>query len=203
MNILAISNYFTLISNKFDWIIANIRNFLNFVIIGFTCITVILKIFSRSIVSAKSLYNKNTLFKLFILLKLKLTIIKNHYVLIKDDSDLKLGRIIDVLPSEEDSEIRSCLVKTKHSQGVYPTSKLRYLEGYSGEEIPLSNNDVVANQPDALARDKLPRDAKEQAKQKLKKLNLHLVGMFLSMTGRKGLQNQWDFSFLGDLESPS
>ena len=127
----------------------------------------------------------------------------NHYVLIKDDSDLKLGRIIDVLPSEEDSEIRSCLVKTKHSQGVYPTSKLRYLEGYSGEEIPLSNNDVVANQPDALARDKLPRDAKEQAKQKLKKLNLHLVGMFLSMTGRKGLQNQWDFSFLGDLESPS
>ena len=69
-NILTILNYYTLISNKFDWIIANIRNFLNFVIIGFTCITIILKIFSRSIVSAESLYSKYTLFKLFILLNL-------------------------------------------------------------------------------------------------------------------------------------
>ena len=117
---------------------------------------------------------------------------ENQYVLIKDDSDLKLGRIVKVLPSQEDSEIRSCLVKTKNSQGVYPTNNLRYLEGYAGEEIPLPVNDAPANQPDVLERMKLPRDAKSKATDRLKKLNLHLVGMFLSTTGKKKLQHYLD-----------
>ena len=115
-----------------------------------------------------------------------------QYVLIKDDSDLRLGRIIRVLPSQEDMEIRSCLVKTKNSQGVYPTNKLRYLEGYAGEEIPLPENEVPAEKPDVLERTKLPRDAKAKAKEKLEKLNLHLVGMFLSTTAGRNWHQQWD-----------
>ena len=87
-----------------------------------------------------------------------------------------------VLPSQKDSEIRSCLIKIKNSQGVYPTNKLRYLEGYTGEEIPLPENEVSTNTPDVLVRNKLQRDAKTKAKDRLKELNLHLLGMFLSMT---------------------
>ena len=117
---------------------------------------------------------------------------ENQYVLIKDDSDLKLGRIVKVLPSQEDLEIRSCLVKTKNSQGVYPTNNLRYLEGYAGEEITLPKNDAPANQPDVLERTKLPRDAKNKATDRLKKLNLHLVGMFLSTTGKEKSQHYLD-----------
>ena len=60
---------------------------------------------------------------------------------------------------------------------------------------------MLANQPDVLVRDKLTHDAKSQANHKLKKLNLHLAGMFLSMRGREALQNQWGDSFLGDPES--
>ena len=66
-----------------------------------------------------------------------------QFVLIKDDNDLKLGKIINLIHSDEDSEIRSCLVRTKNFEGIYPTCKLRYLEGYTGEDIPLSPiNDV-------------------------------------------------------------
>ena len=90
-----------------------------------------------------------------------------------------------VLPSQEDLEIRSCLVKTKNSQGVYPTNKLRYLEGYAGEVIPLPDNEVPLNQTDVLGRKKLPRDAKAKATERLGKLNLHLVGMFLSTTAKE------------------
>ena len=116
----------------------------------------------------------------------------NQYVLIKDDSDLRLGRIVEVLPSQEDSEIRSCIIKTKNSQGVYPTNKLRYLEGYAGEGIPLSDNEVPLNQPDVLERRKLPRDAKAKAKQRLEKQNLHLVGMFLSTTAKENWHHHWN-----------
>ena len=84
----------------------------------------------------------------------------NQYVLIKDDSDLKLGRIVEVLPSHKDLEVRSCIVKTKNTQGVYPTSRLRYLEGYAGEPIPLTDKEVPSNQSDVLERKKLPRVAK-------------------------------------------
>ena len=46
----------------------------------------------------------------------------DHYVLIKDDntSDLKIGKIIEVLPSS-DNEIRQVMVKTAHSTGIFPT----------------------------------------------------------------------------------
>ena len=112
--------------------------------------------------------------------------------MIKDDSDLRLDRIVEVLPSQEDSEIRSCIIKTKNSQGVYPTNKLRYLEGYAGEGIPLSDNEVPLNQPDVLERRKLPRDAKAKAKQRLEKQNLHLVGMFLSTTAKENWHHHYD-----------
>ena len=116
----------------------------------------------------------------------------NQYVLIKDDSDLKLGRIVEVLPSHEDLEVRSCIVKTKNSQGVYPTSRLRYLEGYAGEPIPLTDKEVPSNQSDVLERKKLPRDAKAKATERLEKLNLHLVGMFLSTTAKENWHHHWD-----------
>ena len=112
--------------------------------------------------------------------------------MIKDDSDLRLGRIVEVLPSHEDLEIRSCVIKTKNSQGVYPTNELRYLEGYAGEVIPLTDNEVPLNQPDVLERKKLPRDAKAKATQRLEKLNLHLVGMFLSTTAKENWHHHYD-----------
>ena len=111
----------------------------------------------------------------------------------KDDSDLKLGRIVKVLPSLEDSEVRSCLVKTKNTQGVYPTNRLRYLEGYAGEPIPLTDKEVPSNQSDVLERKKLPRDAKAKATQRLEKLNLHLVVMFLSTTAKENWHH-WNSS---------
>ena len=92
---------------------------------------------------------------------------------------------MEVLPSHEDLEVRSCIVKTKNTQGVYPTSRLRYLEGYAGEPIPLTDKEVPSNQSDVLERKKLPRDAKTKASKRLKELNLHLVGMFLSTTGKE------------------
>ena len=57
-----------------------------------------------------------------------------HYVLIKDDSsnDLRIGKITKINPSE-DLEVRSVQVKTKFSEGVFPVCKLRYLEGYKGD----------------------------------------------------------------------
>ena len=115
-----------------------------------------------------------------------------QFVLIKDDRDLKLGKIINLIHSDEDSEIRSCLVRTKNSEGIYPTCHLRYLEGYSGGDIPPSPTDVP-NQ-EVTARKRLPRDAKEIATNKLKDLNLHLMGIFLSGPGKESIMGQWDTS---------
>ena len=112
--------------------------------------------------------------------------------MIKDDRDLKLGKIINLIHSDEDSEIRSCLVRTKNSEGIYPTCHLRYLEGYSGGDIPPSPTDVP-NQ-EVSARKRLPRDAKEIATNKLKDLNLHLMGIFLSGPGKESIMGQWDTS---------
>ena len=102
-----------------------------------------------------------------------------------------MGRIVKVIPSQEDLEIRSCLVKTKNSQGVYPANKLRYLEGYA-EDIPLPKNEVPSNQPDVLVRNQLPQDAKTKARQRLGKLNLYFLGLFLSTRSKENWQNHWD-----------
>ena len=66
------------------------------------------------------------------------------------------------------------------------------MEGYVGEAITLPKNDAPANQLDVLERTKLPRDAKNKATDRLKKLNLHLVGMFLSTTGKEKSQHYLD-----------
>ena len=53
----------------------------------------------------------------------------NDWVLIKDSSnDMRIGRILELVQSE-DSEVRSARVKTKSgSEGCYPITNLRYLE---------------------------------------------------------------------------
>ena len=60
---------------------------------------------------------------------------KDDFVLIKDESELKIGKILELLPSE-DGEIRQAVVRTKFSEGVFPVFKLRFLEGYNGSEFP-------------------------------------------------------------------
>ena len=67
-----------------------------------------------------------------------------QFIVINDDSNLNLGKIIDLSHSDDHSEIRSCLIRIKNFESIYPTCNLRYLEGYTGEVIPLSpiNNDV-------------------------------------------------------------
>ena len=52
----------------------------------------------------------------------------NDWVLIKDNSkDLRIAKIIDLIKSE-DGEVRKALLKTDHSEGVYPITNLRFLE---------------------------------------------------------------------------
>ena len=90
----------------------------------------------------------------------------DHYVLIKDDntSDLKIGKIIEVLPSS-DNEIRQVMVKTAHSTGIFPTFKLRYLEGYREEDLI---RPVPENKKDKdPVRIKIPRKAKSQVSSKI------------------------------------
>ena len=82
------------------------------------------------------------------------------------------------------------MVRTKNFEGIYPTCNLRYLEGYTGEGIPLSPTNDVLNQA-VTARKRLPRDAKETANKKLNDLNLHLMGIFLSEPGKESIIRQW------------
>ena len=90
----------------------------------------------------------------------------DHYVLIKDDntSDLKIGKIIEVLPSS-DNEIRQVMVKTAHSTGIFPTFKLRYLEGYREDDPirPIPENKIDKDP----VRIKIPRKAKSNASSKI------------------------------------
>ena len=70
----------------------------------------------------------------------------NDWVLIKDGSnDLRIGRILELIQSE-DGEIRSARVKTKSGgEGCYPITNLRYLE-YHNEEIKETNLKQINDQ---------------------------------------------------------
>ena len=48
-------------------------------------------------------------------------------VLIKDGKWLRVGRIVEIFPSD-DTEIRSARVRTENGEGVYPICNLRFLE---------------------------------------------------------------------------
>ena len=48
-------------------------------------------------------------------------------VLIKDGKWLRVGRIVEMFPSD-DTEIRSARVRTENGEGVYPICNLRFLE---------------------------------------------------------------------------
>ena len=69
---------------------------------------------------------------------------KGDFVLIKDESELKIGKILEVLPSE-DGEIRQAVVKSKLSEGVFPVFELRFLEGYNGNEFPENSETTPSN----------------------------------------------------------
>ena len=109
-----------------------------------------------------------------------------HYVLIKDDSsnDLRIGKITKLNPSE-DLEVRSVQVRTKFSEGIFPVCKLRYLEGYKGdntlESIPDNDN------PSSTPVGKRPtRKAKTDANRKLiSDNNSKLVCLFLSNSAQE------------------
>ena len=109
-----------------------------------------------------------------------------HYVLIKDDSsnDLRIGKITKINPSE-DLEVRSVQVKTKFSEGVFPVCKLRYLEGYKGDNTLEGNPDN--DNPSSTPGGKRPaRKAKTDANRKLiSDNNTKLVCLFLSNSAQE------------------
>ena len=86
----------------------------------------------------------------------------NHYVLIKD-SELRIGKIIELLPSS-DGEIRQVMVRTPHTTSVFPVFKLRYLVGYMDDEA-CSPPPQTTSERDQL-RNRIPRLAKDQASEK-------------------------------------
>ena len=105
----------------------------------------------------------------------------DHYVLIKDNSDLRIGKIIELLPSS-DGEIRQVMVRTPHSTGIFPVFRLRFLEGYMDDEVNSPPSRIPCGK-DGL-RDRTPRLAKDQASEKIRELaqinNAFLGTLFLS-----------------------
>ena len=60
----------------------------------------------------------------------------NDWVLIKDNTkEMRIGKILKLLESEYDGEIRKVILKTKNSEGVYPVTNLRYLENHPSNDI--------------------------------------------------------------------
>ena len=88
----------------------------------------------------------------------------NDLVLIKDNSkDFRIGKIIELIKSD-DGEIRQAILKTEHSERVYPITNLRFLEGH-----PKSNEKVDQQiSPNVQCRPK--RQSAEVAKARLGQL---------------------------------
>ena len=89
----------------------------------------------------------------------------NDWVLIKDKSkDLRIGKIIELIKSD-DGEVRKCLLKTDHFEGIYPITNLRFLENKSDES---KSNESCFSGVKELNFDKRPiRQAAKVAKSKL------------------------------------
>ena len=77
----------------------------------------------------------------------------NDWVLIKDNArDLKLGKIIKLIKSEDDGEIRKVILKIKESQYIHPITNLRLLECHdSNESVKNQINDVIDSRPQRKA----------------------------------------------------
>ena len=85
----------------------------------------------------------------------------NDWVLIKDNSrDFRIGKIIMLIKSD-DGEVRKAILKTDHSEGVYPITNLRFLECHA------KSNDKVDQKisPNVQCRPK--RQAAEMVRAKI------------------------------------
>ena len=89
---------------------------------------------------------------------------EKYFILTNEDYQFKLGNIVKVLLSQEDSGMGFPILVKKNSLRVYPTKQLIYLKGYSGEGIPRLRK-VLSKPPDVLARRQLARNAKCKATQ--------------------------------------
>ena len=100
---------------------------------------------------------------------------EKYCILINEDYQFKLGNFVKVLLSQEDSGIGFPISVLKNSHRVYPTKKLKYIKGYSGDGIPRLRN-VLSKKNDVLTRRQLAWNAKCKAIQKLIKAKFAFCG---------------------------
>ena len=90
-------------------------------------------------------------------------------VLIKSGSDLRLGRIIELCPSD-DAEVRSARVRTKKGDGLFPISGIRFVERGDLQNVPPPVDDRPAPAAPALVSQNRPkRQAALKARENLTK----------------------------------
>ena len=89
----------------------------------------------------------------------------NDWVLIKDNSkDLRMGKIVELIKSD-DGEIRKVVLKTEHSEGIYPVTNLRFLECHP-------DSDNKGDQTEfSIVRNKHLRQAAQVAKDRIKQMS--------------------------------
>ena len=95
-------------------------------------------------------------------------------ILIKDGKDLRLGRIVELFPSD-DGEVRSARILTKNGHGTFPVCHLRFLER-GDVTIPPESDDLNPPLSDDIkppVRTRLQRKAAADAQAKF--LSMHLL----------------------------
>ena len=98
----------------------------------------------------------------------------NDWVLVKDNArDLKLGKIIKLIKSNDDGEIRKVILKIKESEYIHPVTNLRLLECHNYDEsIESKVNNVIDKYKVNNVIDKRPqRDAAKIALRKIVQCN--------------------------------
>ena len=87
----------------------------------------------------------------------------NDWVLIKDNvKELRVGRILKLIESEDDGEVRKVLLKTKSSEGIYPVTNLRFLENH-----PPNDNQVETPPAKVEVEGRPKRQAAQAARTKI------------------------------------